>query len=314
MKTCIAADIGGTKMLIAEVTAEGKIISKLRFETGGISKEAIMEKLICGVKEYEKQIGWLSGTRPPQIGIGINGIIDPVKGIWKKLGVEDTEVAVVEKIEKELKIRCFIDNDVKCTVMAENQFGAGRKCKNMVYINVGTGLAAGVIANGKVIRGTDGFAGEIGFMNFTDGQGPHVEMLASGMGIRSQAKLLLEKYPDSLLKNRVESGVTGWDVFQAAEQGDAMAAQILDDMVRMNALMISNLTCVLSPEIVVLGGGLISNGTLLKRVQDAVLPKAKQHLERGVVLTGLDPAYAGLMGAATIGLGYQQQYDESKQR
>lgn len=308
MQSCIAVDIGGTKMLIAEIQADGAILGKLQYETGGISKEEIVTRLIGGVKKYEEQIGWAQGTRPSQIGIGINGIIDPVNGIWKKLGQNDQEVMLVSRIEMELGLHCFIDNDVKCTVMAENHFGAGKGCRDMVYINVGTGLAAGIIANGKVIRGTDGFAGEIGFMNFTDGQGSHVEMLASGMGIRNQARLLLGQYPDSLLKERAQAGVTGWDVFEAAEQGDAMAQRILEDMVRLNGLMISNLTCALSPEVVVLGGGLITNGKLLQKIKDAVLPKAMSHLEKGVVLTELDSAYAGLMGAATIGLGYQQDY------
>ena len=58
----------------------------------------------------------------------------------------------------------------------------------------------------------------------------------------------------------------------------------------------------------ILGGGLITNGCLMDKIIDAVTPKAAQHLEKGIVLTGLDPAYAGLMGAAAIGLGYQQEY------
>lgn len=92
-----------------------------------------------------------------------------------------------------------------------------------------------------------------------------------------------------------------------------MAAQILEELVAMNALMISNLTCVLSPEIVILGGGLISGeGHLAERIMEKVTEKAKSHLERGIKISGLDPAYAGLMGAAAIGLGFQEKYDNEK--
>lgn len=308
MKTCIAVDIGGTKMFIAEVREDGTIVGCKRYPTGKRDKEQIIELLECGIREYEAEIGWEAGKRPAQMGIGINGIIDPVGRIWKRLRPEEPEIALAERMEKEFGVVCYIDNDVKAAVIAENQFGAGKGCKDMVYINVGTGLAAGIIANGKLIRGTDGFAGEIGFMNFTGGEGCRVELMASGMGIDYRAKELAEQYPDSLLRRKDKDVVSGWDVFEMADQGDALANRILEDMIKMNGLMISNLTCVLSPEIVVLGGGLITNGRLLDKVIDAVSEKAKQHLEKGIVLTGLDPAYAGLIGAAAVGLGYQKEY------
>lgn len=295
-------------MIVAEVQEDGSIVQMMRFPTGTIPKEEKMKNLIAGIKAYEKEVGWEGGARPFQMGIGINGIIDPQKGLWKKMGAQDTEVEVRACMEREFGVKCYIDNDVKCTVIAENLFGAGKGCRDMVYINVGTGLAAGIIAGGKLIRGSDGFAGEVGFMNFTAGEGIHIEMLASGMGMDYQVKNFLSRYPDSLLKEKADAGVTGWDVFRAADQGDELAGKILENMVRMNGLLISNLTCVLSPEIVVLGGGLITNGRLLGKIKDAVLQKAKKHLEKGIVLTKLNPDYAGLMGAAAIGLGYQEQY------
>lgn len=308
MKTCIAVDIGGTKMLIAEVREDGSIINIKRFPTGKISKEETIEKLIAGIREYEDEIGWENKSRPEQIGIGVNGLIDPVKGIWKKIKPEESEVALTKCIEQEFDVKCYIDNDVKATVIAENKFGAGLNCRDMIYINMGTGLAAGIIANRKLIRGTDGFAGEIGYMNFTGGEGERVELMSSGMGIEYQVKKLIDKYPDSMLKAKAEEYVSGQDLFEAANKGDELAKHVLDELIKMSGLMISNLTCVLSPEIVILGGGLITNGFLFQKIIDAVMPKAKQHLEKGIVLTGLDPAYAGLMGAAAIGLGYQQEY------
>lgn len=308
MKTCIAVDIGGTKMLVAEVWEDGSIINRKRFATGNIRREEVVRRLIAGIREYEDEIGWISGKRPVQMGIGVNGLVDPVQGIWKRTGPAEPEIALAECMEREFGLKCYVDNDVKATVIAENRFGAGKNCRNMVYMNMGTGLSAGIIANGKLIRGTDGFAGEIGYMNFTEGEGERVELMASGMGIDNQVKKLIEKYPNSLLRKKAKEHVSGQDVFDAAEKGDALAGRVLDMLVRMSALMISNLTCALSPEIVILGGGLISSGYLSDRIAGAVMPKARQHLEKGVVLTGLDPAYAGLIGAAAVGFGYQQEY------
>lgn len=295
-------------MLVAQVMEDGSVAGMRRYPTGQVGKEKILEILFDGIEDFEAQTGWLGGERPVRIGIGVNGVIDPVEGVWKKMGAEDKELALRDRVEERYGLRCYVDNDVKSTVIAENVFGAGKGCRDMVYINVGTGLAAGVISNGKIIRGTDAFAGEVGFMNFTEGKGERVEMLASGMGIRHQARRLLEEYPDSVLGQAAESGVTGEQLFRAVRQGDEMGVRIYRTFIEMTGLMISNLVCVLSPEIVVLGGGLIKDGEVLDAIRAAVLPKAAQHLEKGVVLTGLDSNLAGLMGAAAIGLGYQERY------
>lgn len=308
METCIAVDIGGTKMLVAEVRENGQIINIKRYPTGKLGREEILKGMVQGVYAYESEIGWENGKRPKRMGTGINGLIDPVKGVWKKHNESDREIAVTEFIEKELGVKCYADNDVKATVIAENKFGAGIGCRDMVYINLGTGLSAGIIANGKLIRGSDGFAGEIGFMNLTGGEGVCAELRVSGMGMSHQTKALLERYPESMLRNRAGGIVRGQDVFEMAEQGDEMACHILDEMVKMTGLVISNLTCVLSPEVVILGGGLITDNGILERITGEVTQKARAHLEKGVILTGLQTAYAGLMGAAAIALGCQQEY------
>ena len=309
MGNCIAVDIGGTKMLVAEVREDGTIVNKLRFATGAISKEEKVKKLVEGVRCYEREIGWEHRIRPKKMGIGINDNIDPHGGVW--IGYDDKEpIALRKRIEKEFDVVCHVDNNVKCTVIAENEFGEGKRCRNMIYLNIGTGLAAGMIVNGLLVRGSDEWAGEVGFMNFTGGKGERVEMLASGMALMAQAKKMISEYPDSILREKLTETVTGWDVIEAADKGDQMAVRILDELVAMNALMISNLTCVLSPEIVILGGGLISGeGHLAERIVENVTEKAKSHLERGIKISGLDPAYAGLMGAAAIGLGFQGKYD-----
>ena len=282
METSIAVDIGGTKMLIAEVRRDASIVNMKRYPTAHLNKEEVLAKLIQGIYDYEKEMGWENGSRPHQVGIGINGIVDPIHGIWKKQDESDHDVAETEPVEKELGVKCYIDNDVKCTVIAENKFGAGVGCRDMLYINLGTGLAAGAIANGKLIRGTDGYAGEIGYMNFTAGEGERVELTASGMGINHRAHALLDEYPDSPLKEMADGVIRGEDVFALADKGDELAGRILDEMVKMTGLMISNLTCVLSPEAVFLGGGLITDDRMLNRIIEAVSPKAKQHLEKGV--------------------------------
>lgn len=308
MKSCIAVDVGGTKMLVAQVREDGSVVHMRRYVTAGKKKEQVMEEILLNIRDYEEKEGWEGGKMPDRIGIGVNSMVDIREGLWLPNWDWEPTINLVERIEKELPVRCFIENDVKAAVMAECMFGAARGCRDVLYLNIGTGLAAGSIVNGKLVRGSDNFAGEVGYTNFTYGQDVHTEMHASGMGLAYQARARMHLYPGTLLRSKIDEGVTGHDVFAAAEQGDALANALLEDLVKSSALLISNIVCVLSPEICVVGGGLISNGRLLERIKKAMLPKMLMHLEKGVVLTQLDADYAGLMGAAAVGLGCQEQY------
>lgn len=306
MKKCLAADLGGTKILIAEVLEDGTIVHLFRVPSCDGPKQERIQQVVRAVRGYEESFGYSDGVRPAVLGIGINDVVNPAGTLFLGHDPEDPVLSVAPLIREELGMDCRIDNDVKCTVLAERIFGAGKGTRDLLYLNIGTGLAAGIISNGRVVRGSDGFAGEVGFMDFMDGSGPHVELQASGMGIRYQADVLKAQYPDSVLFRNAagEADLSGEAVFDAAKQQDPLALCIRGRLIHSAALLISNLTCVLSPEMVVLGGGLVTDPAVLPEICAQVLPKALQHLEKGIVLTGLDPAYAGLMGAAAIGLGY----------
>ena len=309
MKSCIAVDVGGTKMLVAEVREDASVVNMRRYVTAGLQKQQVMQAILDNIRDYEQQVGWEKGVMPDTIGIGVNSMVDLEKGLWLPNWDYEPTIALVDEMKKAFPdCRCYIENDVKAAVMAESMFGAGKGCRDMLYLNVGTGMAAGFIVNGKIVRGSDGFAGEVGYMNLNYGEGDSAEMRASGMGLVHQAKLKIRDYPDSLLKPYVVQGVTGYQVFEAAEKGDRLANELLDQLVKISALMISNIVCVFSPEIAVVGGGLISNGKLLDRIVNAMIPKSLGHLEKGVVLTELNPDFAGLMGAAAVGLGCQKLY------
>lgn len=308
-KTCIAIDVGGTKMLIAQVRDDGTVLKMKRYPTGRLTQPELVKRMKDGVLDFEASVGWEGGKRPAQMGIGIVGIIDPVHGIWNRIDQEYAEETPLAKImEDEFRVECHIDNDVKSATIAERMFGAGKGCNDLLYINVGTGLAAGAIAGGRLIRGSGGFAGEIGYMNFNMGEGPHIELIASGVGINHRIHSLLQQYPDSALKDLAGGVVSGQTVFELADAGDRLAVRLLDDVVTVTALLISNLTCVLAPERVVLGGGLISSGRLFERIVGSLNQSICAHIMGGITLSALDPAYTGLIGAAAVGFGYQKLF------
>lgn len=306
----MAVDIGGTKLLTAEVTETGEILNVLRESTDGLGKEARAQLAIDSLARYGEVYGFSEGCFPAHVGIGINDIVDHRNGIWTGWDVTLPPIDLRAAVKERFGADCAIDNDVKCTVMAENLYGAGKGCRDMIYLNIGTGLACAAITGGKVIRGSDNWAGEIGFMRLGEEDDTDAELLASGTGIRYLTEKLAPQYPESPLIGRIENGVTGQDVFAAEAQGDALAKRIADTIARVNGRIITNMTCVLSPEIVVLGGGLASRGGLFERIVSAVTPKTKSHIEKGIVLTALDPDYAGLMGAAVLGLGYRKAFEQ----
>ena len=309
-ESCIAIDVGGTKMLIAEVRRDGTILQEKRYPTGRLRQPVLVEKMVAGVKDFEESFGWAYGKRPQQMGIGIVGSLDIKEGIWNRIDHEFDEPTPLARIMKErFGVTCFLDNDVKSATIAECVFGGVKGCQDMIYINVGTGLAAGTVSNGKLIRGAENYAGEIGYMNFQMGKGPHLESIASGVGLNRQRKRLMAEYPDSRLAGYEENEtISGQQVFELAAQGDALAERLLADMVDVIALLIENMSCVTAPERVILGGGLMADGSLLGRVLERLKESVKNRIPKGISLSSLDPAYTGLLGAAAIGLGYQQVF------
>ena len=356
---CIAVDIGGTKILVAEYDREKGFGRILRGDTPRGGKEAVIRAAVKQVQEYEKTIGFTDGVRPDSIGMGVNGLIDPERGYWLGYTPEEEDFDAASVVNEAFPgIRLQIDNDVKCTVVAENEFGNGKQARDLVYINMGTGLAAGMIVCGKLVRGKDGFAGEVGFMQLTDprteafegadpfarnaacgtgagcaaqndagslaqkivpgkdfpvtedeeGRDNDMEMTASGMGLSYAAKKYAVLFPDSVLLKVSGRPVNGRDVTEGAAAGDPFSCFLLRGLERSVTHLVEHFVCVLSPERVIFGGGLVRTEEMLKRIYDGMSPKTRQHLPGGILRTGLDTDLAGLYGAAALGLGLREKY------
>lgn len=307
IKTCIAVDVGGTKLLIGEVRENGEILHVKRYPTGRLRQAELVERILNGVQDYEQSVGW-DEERPDRMGIGVIGISDPASGIWKRIDGEfDEETDLAGIMKDRLGVACRIDNDVKAATIAECAFGAAKGCKDMIYINVGTGLAAGIVSNGKVIRGCSQYAGEIGYLNFNMGKGCHIESTASGVGINRRAQALKQEYPDSPLFREGKT-ISGKTLFALEQAQDPLAVRLFEEMVTILALLIDNLIWTLDPEKIVLGGGMILNDRLYEQVLERLGDHSREFVPKGIVRSALDPAYTGLMGAAAVGLGFQEKF------
>lgn len=311
METYLGLDMGGTKLLIGEVDSQGKIYKYKRYDTGYFNQQAMVDIVQRSMDDYIHTVGWHAG-KPKAIGIGLIGRVDYEQGIWQQIDPERTNpIPLAQVISDQFGIPCKIDNDVKSATRAEMRWGIGLDSSNFLYINVGTGIAAGMVINGQLIRGCHFNAGEVGHVRVgvpvgvkcSCGRIDCVESIASGIGFDRCARLLSDKYQTSLhIPNVGGERVSVKEVFQLYEQEDPLCRVLVNQAAEALANLIMNLVRMADPDAVVLGGGVVADGFLLELVENYLHPVTMRFVKNGVVLTKLNPEFAGLLGAAAIAI------------
>ncbi len=262
----VGIDVGGTKAQGVVLDPAGTVIAETQRPTprGHGSLDSLIEVLADLVTHLR---------HADSVGVGVPGLVTRA-GVLRAApnldGVADFEVGRL--LGERLGIEVSVDNDATCATVAEWQLGAATGTDNMILITLGTGIGGGMVANGAVLRGVNGFAGEFGHM-VVDPDGPRCpcgrrgcwERYASGSGL---AMLAREAATGRRLHDVVRhaggdpQAVRGEHVQLAAREGDPEALQVIDDFARWVALGLSNLTNAFDPEMFVLGGGLASSADL----------------------------------------------------
>jgi len=262
----VGIDVGGTKAQAVVLDPAGEVVETAQRPTprGDHSLEALIDVLI----ELTAEVG-----HEGSVGVGVPGLVTR-SGVLRAApnldGVAD--FAVAELLSDRLGSDVYVDNDATCATVAEWLLGAGRGTSDMMLVTLGTGIGGGAVANGALLRGANGFAGEFGHM-VVDPSGPQCpcgrrgcwERYASGSGL---AMLAREAATGHRLRDVVRraggdaQAVRGEHVQAAAREGDPEALAVIDDFSRWVALGLANLTNVLDPELFVLGGGLASGSDL----------------------------------------------------
>lgn len=306
----IGIDVGGTKIAIGFVDAQGAIISRRHFATEVKSgPQLITDKIAQAVKQL---IGESSG-RVEGIGVGMAGQIDSSGQVHFAPNLQWREYPFARVLSDLTGQPVFVTNDVKAAAWGEWLFGAGRGHRDLVCLFVGTGVGGSIISSGKMLEGMTNCAGELGHM-VIDLNGPKchcggygcLESLAGGWAIarmgqewavkdRHQAKMLLELSQADVTK------IDAVIISLAAQKQDPLAMQILSDV--SNALIagVTSIVNGLNPSCVILGGGFIEgNHALIQKIDDGVraraLPMAVRDLKIEKAALGND---AGLIGAAS---------------
>jgi glucokinase len=303
----IGVDVGATKILVGAVAQTGKVIVSRRSPINGETQATTLQSIETSIEDFMQD--WY-GIQPLGIGIGLVGQIDLKTGTWLEamnLPIKN-RVPLRKQLSDRHRIPVWLDNDVHAATLAEMRWGIGTESTDFIYLNVGTGISAGLVFNGRLLRGTENYAGEFGHI-VVQPDGPLcpcgrrgcVQAIASGGGMLARVQELLVDFPDSTLCTT--EPLTAHSIFAAAETGDLLAIKISSDAIQALSDALTNLVNLLNPEWIVYGGGTLSDGWLIERVRVNVesgpLLMARKSL-KGILPSRLDPDQVGLLGAACL--------------
>jgi glucokinase len=248
MKTVIGIDLGGTNVRVAKVTEDGQILQVLSSPSHALEGT---EKVMTNLKSLIRQIDGLNEVSG--IGIGVPGPVDTVKGVMTMAtnlpGFENYPMA--QEIEREFNLPTFVDNDANVAGLAEALVGAGKGYKIVYYITHSTGVGGALVADGKVISGKNGYAGEVGNI-IVQSEGEKINHLNVGAAENVFSGTALVKQAKEKLNPNITSAKA---IFDLAKEGNVVAQKMIDDMAYHFALLCSAIGHVVDPHVFVIGGG-----------------------------------------------------------
>ncbi len=318
-EVAIGIDVGGTKALALVVDADGRVLDELRSGTphehdadpGARAAEVVADQ----VMELSRRQG-LDAHRIP-VGIGLPGLMRRDGHLAFAPNLQSASGADIGALLGESlgNTSVRVENDANCAALAEHEWGAGRAVNDFVMVTLGTGIGGGVIADGQLVRGRNGFAGEIGHMVVEAHGAPcrcggHGcwERYASGGGLARLTTLAAQggRLPTLVATAGGAELVRGEDVTAAATAGLAEAHAVVDEFGWWLALGLANLVAILDAGHFVIGGG-------LSQVADVFLPSVRRYLAELVegysdrepitVVSSMFGGRSGATGAALVAMG-----------
>ena len=310
-QVALGVDIGGTNTKYGIVNHRGEILAKAHLKTEDYPKvedfiDALYKEVSPLIDKHcsQKQFDGI-GVGAPNANF-YSGTIEQAPNLhWKGI------VPFAELMTKKFGVPCKMTNDANAAALGEMMFGAARGMKDFIMMTLGTGVGSGIVANGQLIYGHDGFAGELGHTIVKPGGRKHwstgsegsLEAYASATGITITAKKMRAEFPDSKLNEYPEAEINSQVVFECAKKGDATAIEVFRYTGQKLGEALANFVMFSSPEAILLFGGVIHAG-------DFILKPTKLHMERNLlpifrnkvrlVFSELDEADAAILGASAL--------------
>lgn len=309
----VGIDIGGTNTKFGIVDRRGNILCDGRMLTNQHENvDAFLDELHGHLTVLIEQVGGIKNIRG--IGVGApngnfyTGNIEYAPNLrWK--GV----VPLSKLLEAKFGVPAVLTNDANAAALGEFMYGAARSMRDFIVITLGTGVGSGIVANGQLIYGHDGFAGELGHCivipggRFHPGTKAHgsLEAYASATGVTNTALEFLETRPDtqSLLREFKKEEVNSKVIYEAAMKGDPLAMEVYEFTGKVLGEALANFVMFSSPEAIVLFGGLTKAGDLLMK-------PVREHMEKNLlpifqnkvklVFSELKESDAAILGASAL--------------
>lgn len=308
----IGLDLGGTNSVFGVVDSKGEIIATTSIKTQAYpSVDQYVMESVKAVKQIAEQVGGMEKIRAMGIGAPCGnyykGTIEHAANlVWAK-----DIVPLANMFINELGIPVVVTNDAKAAAMGEMKYGVAVGMNNFVELTLGTGVGSGIVANGQLIYGFDGFAGELGHMIVEPdgrpcgcGRKGCLETYCSATGVvRTAIAMLKESSETTSLRDIATDKFTSYDVYKAAMAGDAMAQEVFKQTGRRIGIACANIATFLSPEAFIFFGGLAQAGELLLRPIEEAYNENVLSLYKGkakFMMSGLDGAKAAILGASAI--------------
>jgi glucokinase len=264
----IGIEIGGTKLQVGVGRAGGGLQSLARHNVdAALGAEGIRQQL-GPLVEKALQAAGVTWDEIARIGIGFGGPLDTKRGVTLRSFQIDgwDDFPLRAWAEEQWQRPVIVQNDASTAGLAEARYGAGHGCTRVFYVTIGSGIGGGWIVNGQIDEGQGLGAAEIGhlWVPSPDGSGPaELELVCSGWSIGRRAREAVAQQSANTTKlaeapERIDAKM----VYNAAEEGDALALRILEETYQTLGLAIGNVVTLLHPERVVIGGGVSQMGTL----------------------------------------------------
>ena len=299
-------DIGGTTVKLGLFTVKGELLDKWEIPT---RKDEGGRYILSDVAaSLDEKLAEKSITKDMVEGVGL-GVPGPVKEdgtVLKCVNLGWGIFNVAEELAELTGLRVKAGNDANIAALGEMWQGGGKGYHNLVMVTLGTGVGGGIILNGKMLAGVNGAGGEIGHLQVSDtetetcgcGKKGCLEQYASATGIVRAAKIALNN-TDKPSKLRSVQYISAKEIFDAAKEGDELAIDLVEEHGRCLGLALAQISCVVDPEVFVIGGGVSKAGDMLLDAVAANFEKYAFHACRNTkfVLATLGND-AGIYGAA----------------
>lgn len=311
----LGIDLGGTKLAAAAFNNDGDILIKEIVLLNRMEGQAVGELIWKIILKLSDSVSKRK-LNLKAVGVSVPGISHVKEGTvwapningWENYPLLDEIASALD--DPEMKIA--IDSDRACSILGEVWKGAAMGCKDAIFLAVGTGIGAGIITNGKVLRGADDIAGAIGWMALDK---PYYlkykemgcfEYQASGDGLARVAIECMkeEKMYTGILSNKRADEITAHDVFSAYQGEDYLAKKVIDQAIEFWGMAIANLVSLFNPEKIILGGGIFGPGIQFKQqiIDEATRWSQPISIQKVAIESSVLQSDAALYGAAHLAL------------